>query len=103
MSHRTINMTFGAVNFDYRTGRFHRKVDGLVRSFMKTMKERTKELISSLETLDGLTMSPAIFSDDTDSHDCDTCPAFEYNAGDLYDEDVCRDCWNNAIDNCKSS
>ena len=26
----TTNMTFGAVNFDYRTGRFHRKVDGLV-------------------------------------------------------------------------
>ena len=26
----TPNMTFGAVNFDYRAGRFHRKVDGLV-------------------------------------------------------------------------
>jgi len=23
-------MTFGAVNFDYRAGRFHRKVDGMV-------------------------------------------------------------------------
>ena len=30
ISRPTINMTFGAVNFDYRAGRFHRKVDGLV-------------------------------------------------------------------------
>lgn len=29
-SNPTINMTFGAVNFDYRTERFNRKVDGLV-------------------------------------------------------------------------
>jgi len=27
-------MTFGAVNFDYRAGRFHRKVDGLVGIIM---------------------------------------------------------------------
>jgi len=31
-------MTFGAVNFDYRAGRFHRKVDGLVGLKLTTEK-----------------------------------------------------------------
>ena len=31
-------MTFGVVNLDYRAGRFHRKVDGLVGIIMAVVK-----------------------------------------------------------------
>jgi len=34
-------MTFGAVNFDYRAGRFHSKVDGLVGKIMDELFDTT--------------------------------------------------------------
>jgi hypothetical protein len=37
-------MTFGEVNFDYLTGRFHRKVDGLVRLLMEKIMEASELL-----------------------------------------------------------
>ena len=65
-----------------------------------SLKDKTVEFLNSLDSLDSLTMNPSIFSGDTDGHDCNECPAFDKNAGDLYDEDVCRDCWKQAILSC---
>jgi len=62
-----------------------------------SIKNKTLELLGSIPGLTVLTMNPSIFSGDTDKHDCDTCPAYDNNAGDLYDEEVCRDCWKQAI------
>jgi len=62
-----------------------------------SIKNKTIELLGSIPDLTVLTMNPAIFSGDTEGHDCDTCPAYDKNAGDLYDEAVCRDCWKQAI------
>lgn len=69
---------------------------------MSDFAQRTKELLRAIPDISELTMSPSIFSDDTEKHDCDECPAFANNAGDLFDPDVCQDCWERAIDSCKS-
>lgn len=65
-----------------------------------SIKNKTIELLDSIPDLTILTMNPSIFSGNIDNHDCDTCPAYDKNAGDLYDGDVCRDCWKQAILNC---
>jgi hypothetical protein len=55
-------------------------------------------LLNAVNDLSTLTMNPSIFSDDLENHDCDTCPASSRNAGDLYDSNACRRCWEDAID-----
>lgn len=55
-------------------------------------------LLNSVDDLSTLTMNPSIFSDDLNNHDCDKCPASPGNASDLYDEEVCRRCWTEAIE-----
>jgi hypothetical protein len=62
-----------------------------------TLLERTQMLLDAVDDLSTLTMNPSIFSDDLEKHDCDSCPASSRNAGDLYDEGVCRRCWSDAI------
>ncbi len=53
----------------------------------QTLKERTKELLRAVPITE-IVMSPSIFS--------------EERAGDLFDGDVCRDCWERAIDSCEA-
>ena len=62
-----------------------------------TLKDKVKELMGQID-LSTVTVSPSLFSDDYDKYDCNECKNFEDTAGDLYDSDVCLDCWRNAID-----
>jgi len=64
---------------------------------MKVEFKRVKELLFAISDLSVITMSPAIFSDNIEKHDCDACNSSKGNAGDLYDEGVCLDCWERAI------
>ena len=64
---------------------------------MKKQLQSTLYLLSAIPDLSELTMCPSVFSGDFIKHDCDACPAFAKNAGDLYDENVCRSCWTQAI------
>ncbi len=65
---------------------------------MSDMKKRIIQLLDAIPDLSELTMNPSIFSDDIDKHDCDNCESSILNAGDTYDEDVCRSCWIIAIE-----
>ena len=58
--------------------------------------EKVLDLLHAMPDISELTMSPRIF-DDTDDYDCDSCPSCKDNAGDLYDEAVCFDCWKRAV------
>ena len=62
------------------------------------MKKKIIELLDAIPDLSELTMCPSIFSDDIEKHDCDNCAFSLLNAGDTYDEDVCRSCWIAAIE-----
>jgi hypothetical protein len=64
-------------------------------------KKRVIDLIYAIQEIETLTMCPSVFSDDTDKHDCDNCQSSLSNQSDCYDPKVCRDCWIEAIDNCK--
>lgn len=63
----------------------------------RTLEERVIDLLYAIPEIKELTSNPSIFSDDIEGHDCDKCPAGEYNQGDTFDQDVCMDCWERAI------
>jgi hypothetical protein len=64
---------------------------------MKFIKiEKVLDLLTAIPDLSELTLSPYIF-DNSEYYDCDICPAHKDNSGDLYDKDVCIDCWKTAI------
>ena len=63
----------------------------------RTLEERVIDLLYAIPEIKELTSNPSIFSDDIEGHDCDKCPAGEYNQGDTFDQDVCMDCWTQAI------
>ena len=64
---------------------------------MKVELKKVYELLYAIPCLSELTMCPSIFSDDIEKHDCDTCKSSNVNSGDLYDEEVCLDCWKRAV------
>ena len=63
----------------------------------ETLEERVINLLYAIPEIQELTSNPSIFSDDIEGHDCDKCPAGEYNQGDTFDPDVCMDCWEQVI------
>jgi hypothetical protein len=69
---------------------------------MRTLKERTKDLLLAVPDITELTMCPSIFSDDIDRHNCDQCPSSPEKMGDCFDSGVCLDCWQRAIDGCSA-
>jgi len=63
----------------------------------RSIQLRVLELLAAIPEIQELTQNPSIFSDDIEGHDCDKCPAGEYNQGDTFDPEVCIDCWERAI------
>lgn len=63
----------------------------------KQFVDRVIDMLNAIPDISVLTVCPSIFSDDIDKHDCDRCEFNEFNKGDTYDPDVCKDCWKRAI------
>ena len=55
-------------------------------------------LLDAIPNIEKLTYNPSIFSEDVISHDCDSCERRESYLDELYDPDVCKDCWIQAIE-----
>ena len=64
----------------------------------KKYVDKVMDLLRAVPDISELTMNPGIF-DHSREYDCDTCPASRDYAGDLYDPDVCYDCWKTSITN----
>jgi len=62
----------------------------------KKYVDKVMTLLYAVPDISELTMTPGIF-DNSEEYDCDTCPACEDMSGDLYDPNVCLDCWKGSI------
>lgn len=62
------------------------------------LKERVKELIEQMPDISEITICPSLFSNDYEKHDCNICECSLDELGDVFDADVCIDCWKRAID-----
>lgn len=63
----------------------------------RSIQEKVLDLLYAIPEINELVQNPSIFSGDIEGHDCDKCPAGEYNQGDTFDPGVCIDCWERAI------